>query len=83
MIEPGKIGLVVKSSYSAYSAANSGGTLPGPSGRRTIAGDILRLFKAGVEGESTSTLAEADNSSFFFGALDNAGTGLTTSPTTP
>jgi RHS repeat-associated protein len=80
MIEPGKFGLVVKSSYSTFSQANTG---LGPSGRRTAYGDVIRLLKAGVEGESASTLAEADTSSFVFGTLDNAGTGLTTAPNTP
>lgn len=86
-IEPGKIGFVAKSTYSSYSSAKG----PGLSGRRTVYGDVFRLTKIGAGAglgvfgvntnpESLNDFTRADKSSFVFGALDNANTGLTTAP---
>ena len=69
MVEPGKTGFTVKALYSGLSQAAGGG-------RRTLYGDGFRFLK----GEN---LAEPNTSSFAFGALDNANTGLVTAPLTP
>lgn len=81
LAEPGKFGFTLKAAYSSYSSAGG----PGLSGRRTAFGDIARLLKVGVGlgNENIHDLQRGDQSSYFYGALDNAGTGLTTRPLSP
>ncbi len=74
LVEPGKIGFVGKAAYAGSSHAASSAGASGFTGRRTLYGDLGRL----VFFQSASG---ADESSAFYGALDDAGTGLCTAPT--
>jgi hypothetical protein len=73
IIEPGKVGLLVKSTYSGLS---SSGAIVGSTGRRTGYGDVICLGHAlvGVQGAEASDVVNEDD--------DSAGTffGLVTSP---
>jgi len=72
-VEPGKVGLVVKSTYSGLS---SSGAIVGWTGRRTGYGDVIRLGQAlvGYQGAQASDVVNEDD--------DSGGTfyGLVTSP---
>lgn len=74
--EPGKFGFILKSAYSTYSSARG----PGLSGRRTASSDMFRLIKIPLGYGSIGQFQKGDTSSYFWGALDNANSGLTTAP---
>ena len=78
-LNPGVKGFAAKMIYTTYSGAGG----PGLSGRRTIVGDVIRVGQSVFDNKSLEDLEKPDTNPYFFGLLDDADTGLTTSPTGP